>query len=65
MEVSNVGGWLTHVDLVLLTEVDFLAVAEHRLIPARVRLWSCCQVCVAVWARSAFALCGAVWVSGC
>ena len=31
------GGWLTHGDLALETGVDFLAVAEHRLILARVR----------------------------
>ena len=37
VEVFNVGGWLTHGDLALDTEVDFLAVTEHRLIPARVR----------------------------
>ena len=37
LEVLNVGGWLTHSDLALDTEVDFLAVTEHRLIPARVR----------------------------
>ena len=36
-EVFDVGGWLTHGDVVLDTEVDFLAVVEHRLIPARVR----------------------------
>ena len=37
----NVGGWLTHGDLALGAGVDFLAVAEHRLIPARVRSeWS-------------------------
>ena len=37
----NVGGWLTHGDLALDAGVDFLAVAEHRLIPARVRSeWS-------------------------
>ena len=29
--------WLTHGDLALEVGVDFLAVAEHRLIPARVR----------------------------
>ena len=35
------GGWLTHGDLALNAGVDFLAVAEHRLIPARVRSeWS-------------------------
>ena len=40
-EVLNVGGWLTHGDLALNTGVDFLAVVEHRLIPARVRSeWS-------------------------
>ena len=41
IEVLNVGGWLTHGDLALDTSVDFLAVVEHRLIPARVRSeWS-------------------------
>ena len=35
------GRWLTHGDLALEAGVDFLAVAEHRLIPARVRSeWS-------------------------
>ena len=33
----NVGGWLTHGDFALGTGADFLAVVEHRLIPARVR----------------------------
>ena len=37
VEVFNVGGWLTHGDLVLDAEVDFLAIVEHRLIPATVR----------------------------
>ena len=37
VEVVNVGGWLTHGDMVLETHVDFLAVVEHRLVPARVR----------------------------
>ena len=41
IEVLNVGGWLTHGDLALDTGVDLLAVAEHLLIPARVRSeWS-------------------------
>ena len=31
------GGWLTHGDMVLEAHVDFLAVVEHRLVPARVR----------------------------
>ena len=37
IEVLNVGRWLTHGDFALGAEVDFLAVVEHRLIPARVR----------------------------
>ena len=37
VEALNVGGWLTHCDLALSVDVDFLAVTEHRLIPARVR----------------------------
>ena len=41
VEVLNVGCWLTHGDLALDASVDFLAVVEHRLIPARVRSeWS-------------------------
>ena len=35
--VFNVGRWLTHGDLVLEAQVDFVAVVEHRLIPALVR----------------------------
>ena len=35
LEVSNVGR-LTHGDLALEARVDFLAVVEHRLVPARV-----------------------------
>ena len=37
VEVFNVGGWLTHGDLAFDAHVDFLAVVEYRLIPARVR----------------------------
>ena len=37
VEVLNVGGWLTHGDLALDAKLDFLAVTERRLIPARVR----------------------------
>ena len=37
LEALNVGGWLTHGDTALDTTADFLAVSEHRLIPARVR----------------------------
>ena len=41
LEFHNVGGWLTHGDLALSAGVDFLAVAEQRLIPAGVRSeWS-------------------------
>ena len=41
VEFHNVGGWLTHGDLALGAGVDFLAVAEHGLILARVRSeWS-------------------------
>ena len=38
IEVFNVGGWLSHGDLALDAGLDFLAVTEHRLIPARVRI---------------------------
>ena len=37
VDVFNVGGWLTHGDLALDAGLDFLAVTQHRLIPARVR----------------------------
>ena len=37
VEFANVGGWLTHGDAALDSCAQFLAVAEHRLIPARVR----------------------------
>ena len=37
VEVFNAGGWLTHGELILEARVDFLAVVEHRLIPAPVR----------------------------
>ena len=53
LEVHNVGGWLTHGDLALHARVDFLAVAEHRLIPARVRTewsWLRCKGLSSIWA---------------
>ena len=53
LEFHNVGGWLTHGDLALEAGVDFLAVAEHRLIPARVRReWSGlrCKGLSSIWA---------------
>ena len=34
-EVFNVGSWLAHGDLALEAQVDFFAVVEHHLIPAR------------------------------
>ena len=37
VEVFNVGGFLTHGDYVLNTDADFIAVVEHRLVPARAR----------------------------
>ena len=37
IECTNVGGWLSNGDLALECEETFLAVIEHRLIPARVR----------------------------
>ena len=37
LAVFNFGSWLTHGDLALEAKVDFLAVVEHRLIPACVR----------------------------
>ena len=36
-EFINVGGWLTSGDLALDSCAQFLAVAEHRLIPSRAR----------------------------
>ena len=37
VEFVNVGGWLTYTDLALDSCAQFLAVAEHRLIPSRAR----------------------------
>ena len=37
IEFANVGGWLTSGDLALDSCAQFLAVAEHRLIPSRTR----------------------------
>ena len=37
IEFANVGGWLTYGDLAMDSCAQFLAVAEHRLIPARAR----------------------------
>ena len=37
VEFVNVGGWLTYGDLALDSCAQFLAVAEHRLIPSRAR----------------------------
>ena len=37
IEFVYVGGWLAHGDLALDSCAQFLAVAEHRLIPSRAR----------------------------
>ena len=37
VEVFNISGWLTNGDFVMESGVDFLAVVEHRLVPARAR----------------------------
>ena len=53
IEVLNVGGWLTHCDFALDVGVDFLAVVEHRLIPAGVRsewAWLRCKKIASIWA---------------
>ena len=55
VEVLNVGGWLTHGDLALVG-VDFLAVVEHRLIPARVR---------SEWARLKEKGLASIWAPAC
>ena len=56
IEVFNVGGWFTHGDLVLETQVDVLAVAERRLIPAQVR---------SEWARLRRRGLASVWAPAC
>ena len=53
IEVLNVGEWPTHCDFALDARVDFLAVVEHRLIPARVRIeWARlrCKRLASIWA---------------
>ena len=37
VEFLNVGGWLSGGDLALESTAHFLAIAEHRLVPARAR----------------------------
>ena len=37
IEFLNVGGWLSRGDLALESTAHFLAIAEHRLVPARAR----------------------------
>ena len=56
VELFNVGGWLTHGDLALEAGVDFLAVVEHWLIPARVR---------GEWARLRRRGLGSIWAPAC
>ena len=56
LEVFNVGEWLTHGDLALDSQVDFLAVVEHRLIPAWVR---------SEWARLVWKGLASIWAPAC
>ena len=56
VEFLNVGGWLTHGDLALEVGDDFLAVVEHRLIPARV--WG-------EWARLKRKSLASIWAPAC
>ena len=56
VEVFNVGGWLTHCDIALEVGVDFLAIVEHRLIPARVR---------SEWARLERNGLASIWAPAC
>ena len=56
IEFVNVGGWLTFGDLALDSCAQFLAVAEHRLIPSRAR-----SVCHQLW-RAGFQ---SVWAPAC
>ena len=56
LEFHNVGGWLAHGDIALDAGVDFLAIAEHRLIPARVR---------SEWARLRAKGASSIWSPAC
>ena len=56
VEFVNVGGWLTYGDLALDSCAQFLAVAEHRLIPSRAR--SICHQLRKAWYQS-------VWAPAC
>ena len=56
IEVFNVGEWLTHGDLALEAKVDFWAVVEHCLIPARVG---------SEWARLRIKGLASLWAPAC
>ena len=56
VELFNVGGWLTHGDFALESSADFLAVVEHRLIPARVR---------GEWSRLRRSAVSSIWAPAC
>ena len=56
LEVFNVGRCLTHCDSALEARVDFLAVVEHRLVPARVR---------SEWARLQGKALASIWAPAC
>ena len=56
VELFNVGGWLTHGGFALESSAVFLAVVEHRLIPARVR---------GEWARLRRSGISSIWAFAC
>ena len=56
IEVLNVRGWLTHGDFALEVGVDFLAIFEHRLMPAWVR---------SEWARLRVKGLASIWAPAC
>ena len=56
VELFNVGGWLTHGDFALESSADFLAVVEHRLIPARER---------GEWSRLRRSGVSSIWAPAC
>ena len=56
VELFNVSGWLARGDFALEASTDFLAVVEHRLIPARVR---------GEWSRFRRSGISSIWAPAC
>ena len=56
VQLFNVGGWLAHGNFALDSSADFLAVVEHRLIPARVR---------GEWSRLRRSAVSSIWAPAC